>query len=68
MGTLILWAVLTSGITGGVWVAIVLLGNHARLRKEHADIGQQLEARRAELARIEARLSQLEQRLPSGPE
>lgn len=72
MGTIVLWALLTGGITGGVWVSIVLLGNHALLRKEQAALGKGIETRRAELARLEARIAWVESRLaaltPGTPE
>ena len=66
MATVILWALLTGGITGGVWVSIVLLGNHAQLRREQRELGAEVEARRAELARLEARMAQMERQLPGG--
>jgi t-SNARE complex subunit (syntaxin) len=62
VGQLVLWALLTGGITGGVWVSIVLLGNHARLRKEQQALGEDVAARHAELARLEARLAFIESR------
>lgn len=57
-----MWALLTGGITGGVWVSIVLLANHARLRAEQRQLGTAIQARREELALLELRLSRLEQR------
>lgn len=62
MGQLVIWALLTGGITGGVWTSIVLLGNQARLRKEQQSLGDDVAARRAELARLEARLAFVESR------
>jgi hypothetical protein len=62
VGNLVVWALLTGGITGGVWVSIVLLGNHARLRKEQQALGEDVAARRAELARLESRLAFVESR------
>ena len=62
MGNIVLWALLTGGITGGVWVSIVLLANHARLRAEQRQLGTAIQARREELALLELRLSRLEQR------
>ena len=67
MGDIVLWALLTGGITGGVWVSIVLLGNHAKLRDEQNELGTGIESRRAELARLEARLALVESRLASLP-
>ncbi len=70
MGIVVLWALLTGGITGGVWVSIVLLGNHAKLRDEQKSLGTDIAARRVELARLEARLALVESRLealPPGP-
>lgn len=60
MGTIVIWALLTGGISGGVWVSIVLLANHAKLRKEQAELGTGIAERRAEVARLEARLAFLE--------
>jgi uncharacterized coiled-coil protein SlyX len=60
VGTIVIWALLTGGITGGVWVSIVLLANHAKLRKEQAELGTGIAERRAEVARLEARLAFLE--------
>lgn len=57
-----MWALLTGGITGGIWTSIVLLGNHARLRKEQQALGDDIASRRAELARLEARLAFVESR------
>jgi hypothetical protein len=62
MGQIVLWALLTGGITGGAWVSIVLLGNHARLRKAQQSLDLDVAARRAELARLEARLAFVESR------
>ena len=61
MGNTVLWALLTGGITGGIWVSIVLLANHGRLRAEQRQLGIAIEARRAELALLELRLSRMEQ-------
>ncbi len=62
MGTIVIWALLTGGITGGVWVSIVLLSNHAKLRQEQHDLGMEIESRRMEVARLDARLAQMESR------
>jgi hypothetical protein len=62
VGQILVWALLTGGITGGVWTSIVLLGNQARLRKEQQSLGEDVAARRAELARLEARLAFVESR------
>ena len=62
MGQIVVWALLTGGITGGAWTSIVLLGNQARLRKEQQSLGDDVAARRAELARLEARLAFVESR------
>jgi len=62
MAQIIVWALLSGGITGGVWVSIVLLGNHARLRKEQQALTVDVAARRVELARLESRLAFVESR------
>jgi hypothetical protein len=62
VGQIVVWALLTGGITGGIWTSIVLLGNQSRLRKEQQALGDDVAARRAELARLEARLAFVESR------
>jgi hypothetical protein len=62
VGQIVLWALLTGGITGGVWTSIVLLGNQARLRREQQSLSDDIAGRRAELARLEARLAFVESR------
>ena len=62
MGNVVMWALLTGGITGGVWVSIVLLANHARLRTEQRQLGEAIEGRRAELAQLQQRLEAMEAR------
>ena len=68
MGNTIIWALLTGGLTGGIGASIVLLRNHAILRREHDELGTALAARRAELAQLEARLSRLESGAPQTPD
>ncbi|MBC7844444.1 MAG: hypothetical protein H7099_19190 [Gemmatimonadaceae bacterium] len=62
MGNTVMWALLTGGITGGVWVSIVLLANHAKLRTEQRQLGNAIEGRREELAQLERRLEAMEAR------
>lgn len=60
---LVLWAVLTSGITGGAWVAIVLLQRSRRLWAQNREL---LEDRQRTLDELEAmghRLIEVEDRL-----
>jgi hypothetical protein len=63
VGHIVLWALLTGGITGGAWVGIVLLRRQRRLTGEQWRL---LEATRAQLdvmAETQARLSEAESRL-----
>ena len=60
MGMLVTWAMLTGGVIGGVWVSIVLLGNQAALRREQQVLGDGVDKRREEVARLEARLEFME--------
>jgi hypothetical protein len=63
VGHIVLWALLTGGITGGAWVGIVLLRRQRRLTEEQWRL---LEATRAQLdvmAETQARLSEAEARL-----
>jgi type VI protein secretion system component VasK len=66
----VLWALLTGGVTGGIWVAIVLRGRQQRRAQEQLRLveqaGQQLENLEdvgERLAELEARLEAAERRL-----
>jgi hypothetical protein len=63
MGTIIIWALLSGIVTGGVWVAIVLLGRQHRLAEQQAGMRLELERRLDELEGIETRLAELEERV-----
>lgn len=59
MGNVILWALLTGGITGGVWVAIVVFD---RMRQLVASTDE-LEDRLEQLEDVNARLEDVAERL-----
>ena len=61
----VLWALLTGGITGGVWTAIVLKGRQRRLAEDHEALLQDNAAHVAELERVSRRLAELEERIDS---
>ena len=63
MGTVVLWALLTGTVSGGVWAAIVLLGRQRRLAERQDAIRLTLERRLDELEGVEARLAELEERV-----
>ncbi len=63
MMQIVLWALATGGITGAVWVGIVLLGRQKRLASEHREL---LEDRQRTLDALEAvqhHVMELEDRL-----
>ena len=63
MGTIVLWALLTGIVTGGVWAAIVLRGRQQRLGEQQKDMRRELERRLDELEGVETRLAELEERV-----
>ena len=63
MGGLIVWALATGAITGGVWVGTVLVGHLRRLAKEQLFLSAQLEDRLEQLDRVEKQLADVESRL-----
>lgn len=58
-----MWALLTGGITGGIWVAIVLLNRQRRLATEHAELLEDRQRTLDELEQLQARLRELEDRV-----
>ena len=60
-----LWALLTGGITGGVWTAIVLRGRQRRLAEDYAALLEDNNAHVAELARVSLKMAELEERVDS---
>jgi hypothetical protein len=66
----VVWALLTGGITGGAWVAIVLLRKQHRLEERQRQLadrepamGEDVERRLDALESVEARLADVEERL-----
>lgn len=59
----ILWALLTGAVSGGVWVAIVLLRRQHRLFAPHPELLDDLDRRLAQLRDVEQRLGDIEERL-----
>ena len=59
----ILWALATGGITGGVWTAIVLFGRQRRLAAEHRELVLDRQRLLDELEAISARLTDVEDRV-----
>jgi hypothetical protein len=60
---LLAWALLTGGITGGVWVGIVLVQRQQRLGGRHQAALADAQARLEALERSEERLVAAEERL-----
>jgi hypothetical protein len=63
MGAAVLWALLTGGITGGVWVTIVLLGRQRQLSEQYRGLQEELEQRLDQLDAVTAHVTQIEDRL-----
>ena len=62
MGQIVLWALLTGGITGAVWVAIVMFGRQKRLDADRRGLDE-MNARLDDLDVAEQRVAELEERL-----
>jgi uncharacterized membrane-anchored protein YhcB (DUF1043 family) len=63
VGNIVVWALATGAITGGVWVGTVLVGHLRRLAREQLFLSAQLEERLAQLDRVERHLADVETRL-----
>jgi cell division protein FtsB len=59
----VLWALLTGGITGGIWTAIVLKGRQRRLAEDYEALLDDNAAHTAELSRVSRRMAELEERV-----
>jgi hypothetical protein len=59
----VLWALLTGGITGGIWTAIVLKGRQRRLSEDYEALLQDNAAHGAELERVSRKMAELEERV-----
>lgn len=63
MLTLVIWAMLTGLVTGGVWVAIVLKQHQKKLADMQPELLDRIEERMAELEHLDQRLAEVEERL-----
>ncbi len=63
MGALVVWALATGAITGGIWVGTVLVSHLRRLAKEQLFLSAQLEDRLAQLDQVAKQLADVETRL-----
>lgn len=61
----VLWALVTGGVTGGVWMALVLLGRQRRLREQYQALLERTDDRVAEMERVQRRMMELGQRVES---
>ena len=61
----VLWALLTGGITGGIWTAIVLKGRQRRLAEDYEALIEDNAAHVAELERVNHKMAELEERVDS---
>jgi len=61
-GQIVLWALLTGGITGAVWVAIVMFQRQRRIDDSRRGIDE-IDARLDDLEVAERRVAELEERL-----
>lgn len=61
-GQVVLWGLLTGGITGAVWVAIVMFQRERRIDQERAGVDA-LDARLQRLEDSDQRVAELEERL-----
>ncbi|MEO6067112.1 MAG: hypothetical protein ABJB33_04470 [Gemmatimonadota bacterium] len=59
---IVIWALATGGITGAVWVAIVMFQRQRRIDHGRRDLDE-LDARLEELEGAEQRVAELEERL-----
>lgn len=62
LGTIV-WALLTGMITGGVWVAIVLVRHQRQLTQLEPELLHDLQRRVTELEEASGRLGEVEERL-----
>jgi len=61
----VLWAFLTGGITGGVFVAIVLKARHRRAADDYEALLQDNAQHQDELERVTRKMQELEERVDS---
>jgi len=61
----VLWAMLTGGVTRGVWMAIVLMSRQRRLSAQYQALLERTEDRLSEMEQVHQRVMELEERLDS---
>jgi hypothetical protein len=60
---IVLWALATGGITGAVWVGIVLMGRQKRLASEHRELLEDRQRTLDALEAVQRQVMELEDRL-----
>ncbi len=63
MLNLMIWALLTGGITGGAWVAIVLTRRQRQLARDYQDLVEDMHSLLRARDGLTARLAELEERV-----
>ncbi len=63
VGHLVVWAMLTGGVTGGVWVGIVLVARQRRLAERGRALLEEIDERLEATKLAEVRLAEAEERL-----
>ncbi|HEX5818340.1 MAG TPA: hypothetical protein VFY20_05665 [Gemmatimonadales bacterium] len=60
---IIIWALLTGGVTGAVWIGILALHRHERMLERQRQLTEHLQQRLDALEQVEGRLLEAEERL-----
>ena len=63
MEHIVVWALLTGGVTGSVWTGIVLWHHRQRVADQHTALSGEVQDRLDELADAQQRLLEAEERL-----
>lgn len=63
MLNVVLWALLTGGVTGGAWVAIVLRRHQREMVDDHVEMSAHLQRQLDDLTAVDIRLAEVEERL-----
>jgi Tfp pilus assembly protein PilO len=59
----LIWALLTGGITGATWIGILALQRHEKMLERQRKLTDELQQRLAALEQVEGRLLEAEERL-----
>ena len=59
----LIWALLTGGVTGAAWVGILAMMRHERMLKRQRQLTEELQQRVSALEQVEHRLLEAEERL-----